>query len=92
MEQTLRSGHRVFLADTLPFTDTEAPLPTLRPPYQDPNGGWHGAPYNAVWNAHAARFLRAHATRAGSIEIPLPPGSNVQAFEELRPGVVEGWQ
>jgi hypothetical protein len=92
MEQALRSGHRVFLADTLPFPSPDGPLPTVRPLYQDQNGGWHGALPNAVWNAYAGRFLRAHATRADRIEVPLPPGVRVQKFEELAPGVLEGWR
>ena len=92
MEKTLRTGHRVFLADALPFPAADAPLPTLRPPHKDQSGAWHGDPYYAVWNAYAGRFLRAHATHAGRIEVPLPPGIKVQKFEELDPGVVAGWQ
>ncbi len=92
MEKALRAGHRVFLADALPLPAADAPLPTLRPPYQNPNGAWHGDRYYAVWNAYVGRFLRAHATRAERIEIALPPGIKVQKFEELEPGVVAGWQ
>ena len=92
MEKALRFGHRVFFADTLPFETSSAPLPSLFPLYQDPHGGWHGAPYNAVWKLQAGRFLRAHATKVTRIAVALPPGSEVQRFEKLEPGVVEGWQ
>ena len=92
MEKALRSGHRVFFAGTLPFDASDAPLPNLFPPYQDPNGGWHGAPYNAVWKLQAGRFLRAHATKVDGIAVALPSGSDVQQFENLESGVVEGWQ
>jgi hypothetical protein len=91
MEQTLRSGHRIFLADMPLVTPADVTLPALPLPYQDPHGGWHGAPYNAVWQATAERFLRAHAARVGKVQISLPPGSKVQEFEDLHPRVVEGW-
>ena len=92
MEKVLRSGHRVFFADTLPFETSIAPLPNLFPPYQDAHGGWHRAQYISVWKQQAGRFLRAHATGVTRIPVTLPPGSEVQKFERLDPGVVEGWQ
>ncbi len=91
LEQALRSGHRVFLADALRVPDAEVQLPSLRAPYQDPNGGWHGVPYDEIWKAHVGRFLRTHAKRGCRIEVPLTPGAQVQNFEELDPGVLEGW-
>ena len=92
MEKALRSGHRVFFAGTLPFDASSAPLPILFPPYQDPHGGWQQAPYYAVWKLQAGRFLHAHTTKVVGIAVALPPGSEVQRFENLEPEVVEGWQ
>ncbi|MEO6872639.1 MAG: hypothetical protein ABI233_10515 [Chthoniobacterales bacterium] len=91
MGEALRSGHRVFLADMLPFPTREVELPALWPPYQDRRGVWHTAPYFQVWTMQAGRFLRAHARRGREIEVPLPIGTQVQGFEELNPGVLEGW-
>ena len=48
LEEVLRSGHRVFLAGTLPFPDADYPLPSLPPAYRDAGGSWHGGPYDNV--------------------------------------------
>ncbi len=92
IEQTLRSGHKVFLADILPFPGADVQLPNLIPAYKEPRGGWDAGTYYEIWKAQAGQFLRAHATRLGRIEVPLPPGVAVQDFEELRPAVVQGWK
>ncbi|MEP7248798.1 MAG: hypothetical protein ABI787_03350 [Spartobacteria bacterium] len=92
MEQALRSGHRVLLVDTLPVPDPSVKIPVAYAPYRDAKGAWHGSPYNEIWKAHAGRFLSAHTKRGANIEVLRPSGIKVQRFEELAPGVVEGWQ
>ncbi|HEX7517162.1 MAG TPA: hypothetical protein VF345_07730 [Chthoniobacterales bacterium] len=92
MENTLRSGHRVFLAGTLPFPDADYPLPRLPPAYRDAGGNWHLAAYNSVWQLQAGQLLSAHATRGGHIEVPIPGNARVQEFENLELGVAEGWR
>ncbi len=90
--EALHSGHRVFLADSLPFPTTEVQLPDPYPLYQDPNGGWHGAPYDQIWQARVGGFLRVHATSARALAVSLPVGIKVQELEDLQPAVVEGWR
>lgn len=92
MGEVLRSGHRVFFAGSLPFDQAHLPPPTVPPMYRDPNGGWHGAPFNAVWQLHAAHFLRTHAAGAVQIQVPVPGGVQVQKFENLYLGLAEGWR
>lgn len=92
MEQALRSGHRVLLVDTLPVPNPNVNILATYAPFQDSKGAWQGSLYNEIWTAHAGRFLSAHTKRGGNIEVPLPPGTKVQWFEELAPGAVEGWQ
>jgi 4-amino-4-deoxy-L-arabinose transferase-like glycosyltransferase len=92
MERSLRSGHRAFLADVLPFPNADVRIPAARPLYQDLNGTWHGDSYETLWKAQAGRFLRAHTTHAWRIDVSLPSGSGVQQFEQLYPGLVEGWR
>ncbi|MEY2489506.1 MAG: mannosyltransferase [Verrucomicrobiota bacterium] len=92
LEEALRSGHRVFLAGTLPIPAADHPLPSLPPAYRDASGGWHGGAYDNVWQLQAGQLLSAHATRGRHIEVPIPGKARVQGFENLELGVVEGWR
>jgi hypothetical protein len=92
LEKVLRSGHRVFLAGTLPFPDADNPLPSLPPAYRETNGNWHAGPYGNVWQLQAGQLLSVHGTRGQQIQIPIPGNARVQDFENLELGVVEGWR
>lgn len=92
LEEVLRSGHRVFLAGTLPVPDAGYPLPSLPPAYRDAGGSLHVGPYDIVWQLQAGQLLRAHAARSGHIEVPIPGKASVQGFENLELGVAEGWR
>jgi uncharacterized membrane protein len=92
LEEVLRSGHRVYLVGTLPFPDSNDPLPSLPPAYRDTGGRWHVGDYNGVWQLQAGQLLRTHATHVGHIEVPVPGKARVQEFENLGLGVMEGWR
>jgi hypothetical protein len=92
LEEVLRSGHRVFLAGTLPVPDADRPLPILPPAYRDPGGIWHGGAFYSFWHLQARQLLSAHAARAGHIAVPIPGKARVQGFENLDLWVVEGWR
>ena len=92
LEDALRSGHRVFIAGTIPFPDANQPLPSLPPAYRDTGGSWHAGPYDSVWQLQAGQLLSAHLTRGGRIDVPIPGKARVQGFENLELGVVEGWR
>ncbi|MDQ6764556.1 MAG: hypothetical protein M3Z22_00405 [Verrucomicrobiota bacterium] len=92
LEGTLRSGHRVFLAGTLPFANSTVAPPSLPPLRRDDNGQWHGGPYYSVWDLQAAQFLRSHSTGAARVAVAIPNGARVQAFEDLELGYIEGWR
>ena len=92
LEEVLRSGHRVFVAGTLPFPDADYPLPNPPPAYRDAGGRWHAANYSSVWQLQAGQLVSAHATHGGHIEVPIPGNARVQEFENLELGVAEGWR
>jgi hypothetical protein len=92
LEDVLRSGHRVFVAGTLPSPDAYRPLPNPPPAYRDSAGGWHGGDYNRLWQLQVAQFLSAHAARGEHIEVPIPGKARVQEFENLELGMAEGWR
>jgi len=94
LEEVLRSGHRVFVAGTLPFPDGDDPLSSPPPAYRDAGGRWHGDgdAYLSFWELQAGQLLQAHAARGGFIEVPIPDNARVHGFESLKLRVAEGWR
>ena len=92
LEETLHSGHRVFLAGTLPFPPADQALPNPPPGYRDASGKWHGGNFLTAWNLQVGQFLAIHAARGGFTRIPTPGNARVQEFENLELGVMEGWR
>jgi hypothetical protein len=92
MGNVLRSGHRVFVVGMLPFPQADNLSQILPPTYRDADGHWHGGLDGQVWRLETGHFLRAHATRGGPIEIPVPGHARVQEFENLKLIVLEGWR
>jgi hypothetical protein len=92
LEEVLRSGHRVFLAGTLPFPNAGYLLTSLPPAYRDAGGSWHVGDYVSVWQLQAGQLLRARAARGAHIEVPIPGKARVQGFENLELWVAEGWR
>jgi hypothetical protein len=64
---------------------------TDSPVYRDPNGGWHGAPYDSAWPLRVGHFLRTHALGVSRIEVPVPLQARVQKFERLNFIMLDGW-
>jgi hypothetical protein len=92
LEEVLRSGHRVFLAGTLPFPVPDQPLSSPPPAYRDASGKWHGGNYFTTWDRQVAQLLTVHAARGGLIKVPIPGNAHVQDFEKLELGVMEQWR
>jgi len=92
LEETLRSGHRVFLAGTLPFPPGDQLLSSPPPAYRDASGKWHGGNYFTVWDLQVAQLLTVHAARGGFMKIPTPGNARVNEFEKLELGVMEEWR
>jgi hypothetical protein len=90
LETVLRSGHRVFVAGTLPFPLARPVLPAKPPIYRDPVGRWHGTAYDFGWPLQVGHFLRVHATSRDPIEFS--PRLQVQEFENLELVLVQGWK
>lgn len=92
LEEALRSGHRVFLAGTLPFPAADQPLSSPPPAYRDASGKWHGGDYYRIWDLQVAQLLIVHSAHRGPIKIPVPDNAPVHPFENLELGVMEGWR
>ena len=92
LEAVLQSGHRVFLAGSLPVPDAGSALPNLPSAYRDADGRWHGGAYGSVWQLQTGQLLSVHAARVGHIAVPVPGKARVQEFENLDLFVAEGWR
>jgi hypothetical protein len=86
--QTLKGGHRVWVAGTIPPLPPGKPIPTLDPA-PDPKWGWRDDVYLWVWDKQLAAFLRDHASRSEDASVQF----NGPIFdpEDLPLTVFDGW-
>lgn len=91
LEDTLRSGHRVYLAGAMPFPRADETLPPFYALQRDAKGEWRGSGFD-VWQHYAGRVLSAHGTEFRRVSIPVPLHQSVQEYEGLKAGVVAGWK
>jgi hypothetical protein len=86
---TLKSGHRVWVAGGLPHSSTGKPAPHL-PPAPNSSVGWDHDAYSYVWAWQAGDLLQRHGGKAGRLDLAL--GAPVNEFENLPLWVVQGWR
>lgn len=86
--QTLRSGGRVWLVETLPWVAAGAPVSALLPAPQC-RSGWSMAPYVRNWGQQVQAFLQAHATQIHKEPAPAPPPIN--SLEDPQIETCHGW-
>ncbi|MCX8073929.1 MAG: hypothetical protein N3C12_16055 [Candidatus Binatia bacterium] len=89
IEDTLQSGHRVWLVGDLSAPPPGHPVPTM-PPGPHPVTGWRAGPYLEAWEQEIAVLLREHATGIWAVE--LPDTQPINRWENLRLTVIEGWR
>jgi hypothetical protein len=89
MADTLKAGHKVWLAGGLPLSTKDKPAPEL-PPAPNSAVGWDHDAYSYVWARHAAELLQRRAGKAGRVEIALE--GPVSEYENLPLWVVQGWR
>ncbi len=86
---TLKSGHRVWLAGGLPMPKQGKPAIKL-PPAPNSPVGWNHDAYSYVWATQAAELLLTRAEKVSRVELPLE--DPVNKFENLPLWVVQGWR
>jgi hypothetical protein len=89
MADTLKSGHRVWLAGGLPLSKKGNPAPEL-PPAPNSAVGWDHDAYSYVWARKAGELLQSRAQQAGRVELRLE--APVSDYENLPLWVVQGWK
>lgn len=86
VEQTLRSGHRVWIAGPLVAPEPGQALPPL-PRADEPQ---RAAQFLANWEQQLGALLRTHARDVWNV--PLPDAGRVNRWEGLPLIVAEGWR
>ena len=88
MRDTLRSGHRVWVAGLRKLPPPGITPPELSPA-PDPKFGWENERYSSAWVVRAIAYLQVCA--AHNEEIALTPAGAVIPFEEMPLRVFDGW-
>jgi hypothetical protein len=86
---TLKAGHKVWLAGGLPFTKKGQAIPDL-PPAPNSRVGWNHDGYSYTWAMQTAQLVQARAERATRVEVPVE--HPVNPYENLPLWVVQGWR
>jgi hypothetical protein len=89
LAETLKSGHRVWLAGGLPLSPKGNPAPEL-PPAPHSAVGWDHDAYSYVWARKAGELLQKRAEKAARVDLRLD--SAVNEYENLPLWVVQGWK
>jgi len=89
VEQTLRSGHDVWLLTDATMTTPATPAPAL-PPAPQSATGWQDVPYLEGWSSQIEKFLRDHSEAARWV--PLPRVAPLSGYETLELRAFHGWR
>ena len=89
MEETLRTGGRIWLVGRLP-TLKEGEVPGELPPAPHSPYGWNADAYTTIWHRNAAYTLKRRATSVEAIDVPLP--WPVQHLELVSVSSFAGWR
>jgi hypothetical protein len=86
---TLKSGHRVWVAGGLPLPKSGQPALQL-PPAPNSRFGWDHDAYSYVWALQAGEIVQKHAEQAAVVPVPLEGAVN--KFENLPLWLIQGWR
>ena len=88
IRETLKSGHRVWLAGASRLVQPGEMLQNLSPA-PDPKWEWQNEVYSGVWAAKVAAYLQLSSLRTEEIKIPFD--GPVNHFEDMPVRMFEGW-
>lgn len=89
MDETLRSGHTIWLIGALDFAPPGKTPQVIPPGYDGPNG-WVGGNFYAGWALQAGFFVQSHAQHFERLSVPL--AQPVKHYENLPLSVIRGWR
>ena len=89
IEETLRSGHTVWLVGYLRFLEP-GQTPLQVPPGFDGPTGWVGGDFLSAWSEQAGMLTRQHAKNFRRIRVPLEQA--VMRYENVPLSGFDGWR
>ena len=89
MEETLRSGHTIWLIGSLDFVPP-GKEPQVIPPGHDGPNGWVGGNFHAAWAEQAGFLVQRHALQFERVRVPL--AQPVVRYENLPLSAIRGWR
>ncbi len=89
MDETLRSGHTIWLIGTLNFLPPGKEPQLISPGYDGPNG-WVGGNFYAAWAEQAGFIVQTHALDFNRVRVPL--AQPVSRYENLPLSAIRGWR
>lgn len=90
MDETLRSGHTIWLIGRVDFVSPgKDPQQVVPPGYDGPNG-WVGGNFYAAWAEQAGFLVQNHALHFERLCVPL--AQSVSRYENLPLSAIRGWR
>jgi hypothetical protein len=89
MDETLRSGHTIWLIGGLNFLPQGQEPQVVSPGYDGPKG-WVGGNFYAAWAEQAGFVVQNHALHLDRVRVPL--AQPVSRYENLPLSAIRGWQ
>jgi hypothetical protein len=89
MDETLRSGHTIWLIGSLNFVPEKKEPQVIPPGYDGPNG-WVGGNFYAAWAEQAGFLVQNHALHLERVRVPL--AQPVSRYENLPLSAIRGWR
>lgn len=89
MEETLKTGHTVWLVGTLDFV-AKGTTPNQLPPGYDGPEGWVGGNFFRAWAEQTGFLVQEHASQFERVRIP--NDEPVLAYENLPVSAIRGWR
>jgi len=89
MDETLRSGHTIWLIGSLDFVPPGKEPQVIPPGYDGPNG-WVGGNFYTAWAMQAGYLVQRHALHFERVRVPLT--QPVTRYENLPLSAIRGWR
>lgn len=89
MDETLRSGHTIWLVGRLDFVPSGKEPQVILPGYDGPTG-WIGGNFYGAWAEQAGFVVQRHALHFERVPVPL--AQPVSHYEDLPLSAIRGWR
>ena len=89
MDETLQSGHTIWLIGSLDFVPPGKEPQAIQPGYDGPNG-WVGGNFYGAWAQQAGFLVQSHALHFERVRVPL--AQPVSHYENLPLSAIRDWR